>query len=199
MHYDPRTDNPPALDLPLRCTGPRPLAWLSSSDADGRVDLSIFPHWQWLAPHASVLLFSAPQAPGHKRHRAVDNIEQTGWFVWNMATTELRDAVLACQLDGDDSLDAFSRAGVAKAPSIHASCPRVAQSPAHLECRYLSTQRLPGQLTGHSVDLVFAEVARVHLRDELLGEGPSALATLLSLNGDGQALADFPLAVGPKP
>lgn len=171
MHYDPRTENQQSpFRLLQRCTGPRPLAWLSSTDREGLADLSVFSHWQWLAPDSPVLMFSASQSLDGNRATTVINAEQTGWFVWNMTTSELQSSVERSMQSSSDSKDSFQHAGVGKAPSIAAPCPRVAQSPAHLECRYLSTQRIRGNNQGGFVDLVMAEVARIHIKDELLSE-----------------------------
>jgi len=169
MHYDPRVEKQQPYDLLQQCTGPRPLAWLSSANVDGIADLSVIAHWQWLSPLSPALMFSAEQAADGQRATAVLNAEQTGWFVWNMATTALHESVKRCLSPSSASADAFQHAGVAKAPSIAAPCPRVAQSPMHLECRYLSTQRIPSSVQGRFVDVVLAEVARVHIKDELLG------------------------------
>lgn len=174
MHYDPRTENLHApFDLLQRCTGPRPIAWLSSVDKDGLADLSVFTHWQWLSPHSPVLMFSARQSADGHRATTVTNAEETGWFVWNMPTAELQASVERSMSPIAEANDSFQHAGVGKAPSITAPCPRVAQSPAHLECRYISTQRIPGNMPGHFVDLVMAEVARIHIKDELLGKHPA--------------------------
>ena len=55
-----------------------------------------------------------------------------------------------------------------KAACIEAPGPRVAESPVHLECKYHSTTRLPGRGKMGTVDIVFGEVVRVHIRDDVL-------------------------------
>ena len=181
MHYDPRSQ-PHLQPIPIiqQCTGPRPLAWLSSADNEDVVDLSVFTHWQWLAPQSTILTFSAQQSANGERAKTVVNAEQTGWFVWNMATKELEQAVAKSLESPPAGQDAFDYAGVAKAPCISAQCPRIMQSPAHLECKYMSTQRLPGNDSRQFIDLVFAEVVRIHIKDELCSpEGSNELETQL--------------------
>ena len=96
----------------------------------------------------------------------MQNAQATGWFVWNMATWELRDAVniSAMALAADE--DEFSHAGVTKAKSVHCAVPRVAEAPAHFECRYLSTHTLDGDSPVGTVDVVFARVERIHVADD---------------------------------
>jgi|GEM_PF-3539706 len=175
MHYDPRSNQQPhPFEQLQRSVGPRPVAWLSSADSSGRPDLSVYSHWQWLASGSPVIMFSAEQSADGKRAQTVINAENSGWFVWNMATLALQQEVARSLSTPADGIDAFDHAGVAKAPCISASCPRVAQSPAHLECRYLHTQRIaPAQSGGRFVDLVLAEVARVHLKDAPLQLPPA--------------------------
>lgn len=173
MHYDPRTeDQPQAHRLLQHCTGPRPVAWISSSNSAGDVELSVLPHWQWLSPQSPILLLSAlPNADG-SRAKTVENAEQTGWFVWNLASSDLREAVQKSRTKPAPRQSAFEHAAVCAAPSVNAPCPRIAQSAVHFECRYLSTQRIPSHRPGELIDLVLAEVVRVHLKDEILSKQP---------------------------
>jgi flavin reductase (DIM6/NTAB) family NADH-FMN oxidoreductase RutF len=70
-----------------------------------------------------------------ERKHTVLNAEETGWFVWNMATYDLRDAVNLSAIEWPADEDEFARAGVTPVASINAPCPRVKESPAHFECR----------------------------------------------------------------
>ncbi len=65
-------------------------------------------------------------------------------------------------------VDEFDKAGVRKAACIEAPGPRVAQSPAQFESRYMQTTRVKGNSAHGWVDVVFGEVARIHLKDEVI-------------------------------
>ena len=71
-------------------------------------------------------------------------------------------------MEWPEGVDEFERAGVTKAPCLDAPGPRVAESPAHFECRYLSTTRLKGNSAHGWVDVVFGEVTRIHVKDEVI-------------------------------
>jgi len=58
--------------------------------------------------------------------------------------------------------------GVTAEPCIEAPGPRVAESPAHFECRYLSTHRLRGNSNHGWVEVVYGEVVQIHVRDEVI-------------------------------
>ncbi|MBK6468724.1 MAG: flavin reductase family protein [Rhodobacter sp.] len=169
MHYAPGREECPLPFSPFKsCTVPRPIGWLSTVDATGRANLAPYSQWQNLSFDPPMVMFAAnPYADGRRKHTVL-NAETTGWFVWNMATYSLREAVNISAMEWPEGEDEFVRAGVAKAPCLDAPGPRVAESPAHFECRYLSTTRLRGNSHHGGVDVVFGQVMRIHVRDEVI-------------------------------
>ncbi|MES2969418.1 MAG: flavin reductase family protein [Pseudomonadota bacterium] len=169
MNYAPGQDPCPLPFSPFKsCTVPRPIGWLSTISKDGKTNLAPYSQWQNLSFDPPMVMFAAnPYADGTRKHTVI-NAEQTGWFVWNMATYELREAVNISAMEWPEGVDEFEKAGVTKAPCIDAPGPRVAESPAHFECRYLSTHRLRGNSNHGWVDVVYGEVARIHVKDEVL-------------------------------
>ncbi|MBL9054457.1 MAG: flavin reductase family protein [Tabrizicola sp.] len=169
MHYAPGREACPLPVSPFKsCTVPRPIGWLSTVDAQGRANLAPYSQWQNLSFDPPMVMFAAnPYADGRRKH-SVLNAEATGWFVWNMATYALRDAVNTSAMEWPDGVDEFEKAGVTKAACLDAPGPRVAESPAHFECRYLSTTRLKGNSPHGWVDVVFGEVTQIHVKDEVI-------------------------------
>ena len=169
MHYDPRSG---ACPLPLdpfkSCTVPRPIGWLSTISRAGIANLAPYSQWQNLTFDPPMVMFSANQHVDGRRKDTVVNAEETGFFVWNMATYELREAVNASAADFAHGVDEFAVAGVTKAACVIAPGPRVAESPCHFECRYLSTHRLVGNSTVGTIDVVFGEVVQIHVRDDVV-------------------------------
>jgi flavin reductase (DIM6/NTAB) family NADH-FMN oxidoreductase RutF len=98
----------------------------------------------------------------------VVNIEQTGEFVWNMATWDLREAVNLSSMELPHGEDEFAHARLEKAASKLVRPPRVAASPIQFECRQLQTLRLPGNGAVGSVDVVFGRVIAIHIDDRHL-------------------------------
>ncbi len=169
MHYDPRHDKRPVQYDPFKsCTVPRPIGWLSSVSKGGVHNLAPYSQWQNLTFDPPMVMFAANGYPDGRRKDTVINAEETGWFVWNMATWDLRDAVNRSAQAFAPDIDEFVEAGVTTTDCIDAPGLRVADSPCHFECRYLSTQRLKGNSPVGNVDVVFAEVARIHVSDDAL-------------------------------
>ena len=169
MHYDPRNDKRPLPYDPFKsCTVPRPIGWLSSISLGGVANLAPYSQWQNLTFDPPLVMFAANGYPDGRRKDTVVNAEQTGWFVWNMATWDLRDAVNRSAQAFAPEVDEFTKAGITAADCVDAPCPRVAESPCHFECRYLTTQRFPGNSNVGNVDVVFGEVVRIHVDDRVV-------------------------------
>ena len=94
MHYDPRADVCPLpFDVFKSCTVPRPIGWLSTISRDGRANLAPYSQWQNITFDPPIVMFAANQHVDGRRKDTVVNAEETGYFVWNMATYALREAV----------------------------------------------------------------------------------------------------------
>lgn len=169
MRYAPGNEACPLPYSPFKsCTVPRPIGWISTVSASGAANLAPYSQWQNLSFDPPMVMFAAnPYSDGRRKHSVV-NAEETGWFVWNMATYDLREAVNISAMEWPEGVDEFEKAGVTKAPCHEAPGPRVAQSPAHFECRYLSTTRLRGNSHHGGVDVVFGQVMQIHVRDEVI-------------------------------
>ena len=171
MHYAPGKDVCPLPYDPFKsCTVPRPIGWLSTISPKGVVNLAPFSQWQNLTFDPPMVMFAANQLSDGRRKDTVLNAEKTGWFVWNMATYALKDAVNISAHEYPPEIDEFEEAGVTKAACIDAPGPRVAESPCHFECKYLSTHRLEGNSNAGWVDVVYGQVERIHVKEEFVGK-----------------------------
>ena len=169
MQYAPQSESCPLPFSPFKsCTVPRPIGWLSTISPAGVPNLAPFSQWQNLTFDPPMVMFAANQLSSGERKHTVVNAEQTGWFVWNMATYDLREAVNISAMELPESVNEFERAGVTPIACIDAPGPRVAESPAHFECRYLSTHRLRGNSEHGWVEVVYGEVMRIHVNDEVI-------------------------------
>jgi len=169
VKYDPALERSPLPYSPFKsCTVPRPIGWLSSISPDGVENLAPYSQWQNLTFDPPMVMFSANQYPDGRRKDTVLNAEQTGWFVWNMATYDLREAVNISAMALPFEENEFDRAGITKRYAELSPTPMVAESPVHFECRYLSTHRMTGNSNVGTIDIVFAQVERIHINDEVL-------------------------------
>ncbi len=169
MHYAPDRDPCPLPFDPFKsCTVPRPIGWLSTVSKDGVSNLAPFSQWQNLTFDPPMVMFAANQLADGRRKDTVLNAEATGWFVWNMATWALREAVNISAMELPSEESEFARAGVTETAAIDAPCPMVAESPCHFECRHIATHRLPGNSPVGWVDVVYGRVKRIHVADDMV-------------------------------
>jgi flavin reductase (DIM6/NTAB) family NADH-FMN oxidoreductase RutF len=151
------------------CVIPRPIGWISTLSREGVHNLAPFSQFQNLTFDPPYVMFASNQTTVGRRKDTVVNTEQTGEFVWNMATYDLREAVNKSAEEVPSHVDEFELAGVTKAPSQVVKAARVAESPVHFECAYHTTIRLPGNGTMGTVDVVFGRVIGIHIKDEVIG------------------------------
>lgn len=116
-------------------------------------------------------MFSANQTATGTRKDTVINAEETGHFVWNLATWDLREAVNITAEQVPYGVDEFKRAGLSKEPAALIDVPMVQESPVKFECKYHTTFRLPGNAPMGTVDVVIGRVIAVHIKDEVLTDG----------------------------
>ena len=84
-----------------------------------------------------MVMFAANQLSSGERKHTVVNAEQTGWFVWNMATYDLREAVNISAMELPASVNEFEcRSDAKRVLMLQVT---VAESPAHLNVLSLHT------------------------------------------------------------
>jgi flavin reductase (DIM6/NTAB) family NADH-FMN oxidoreductase RutF len=171
MFYEP--DRSPH-DLPFdpfkSCVVPRPIGWISTLGEDGVCNLAPFSQFQNLSFDPPHVMLSASEATTGARKDTIVNIEQTGEFVWNMATYDLREAVNISGQELPSHVDEFELAGLSKMPARIVKAPMVADSPIHFECVHVETLRLARGRAGSSglTDLIIGRVVAVHVKDEFI-------------------------------
>jgi flavin reductase (DIM6/NTAB) family NADH-FMN oxidoreductase RutF len=169
MFYEPVKNNHGLPHDPFKsCVVPRPIGWISTVGADGVHNLAPYSQFQNLTFDPPYVMFSANQTTDGRRKDSVVNAEQSGEFVYNMATYDLREAVNLSAQQVPGEVDEFELAGVTKAPSRLVKPPRVAESPVNFECRYHQTIRLPGNSRMGTVDIIIGQVIGIHIKDEFI-------------------------------
>ncbi len=152
------------------CVVPRPIGWISTVSHDGVVNLAPFSMFNQLGYDPPLVFFSGSNRPETgQRKDSVTNAEETGEFVVNMATYDLRDKVCTTSRMVAPDVDEFEMVGLGKLPSQLVKPPRVAESPIHLECIYHSTMTLPANRRASIHHVVVGEVVGIHIRDDVIG------------------------------
>jgi flavin reductase (DIM6/NTAB) family NADH-FMN oxidoreductase RutF len=146
---------------------PRPIGWISSVDKAGQVNLAPYSFFNLFCSNPPILVFGS-----EGRKDSIGNIEATGEFVFNLATRSLAEAMNLTSGAYANGTDEFEIAGLEKAASDIVAPPRVAASPASMECRLLEIKPLV-DIDGNRLkpDLVIGQVVRVHIDPDYLNDG----------------------------
>ncbi len=165
--YEPAQGHGLSHDPFNAIVAPRPIGWISSRGADGSVNLAPYSFFNAFNYHPPLIGFSSVTAKDTLR-----NAQETGEFVWNLATRALADPMNASCAPLAYGTDEFKVAGLTQAPCRLVGAPRVAESPVHFECKVSDIVRLRG-CNGVAADawLVIGEVVGVHIARHLLHDG----------------------------
>lgn len=146
---------------------PRPIGWITSISAKGEINLAPYSFFNAFSTRPPIVGFSSE---GMKD--SVAFVEETGEFVCNLATYDLREAMNATSASVPRGVDEMKLAGLEAAPSRLVKPPRVAAAPCALECRWLRTVALT-DLDGRDMDrhLVLGVVVAVHIEDRFIKNG----------------------------
>lgn len=147
---------------------PRPIGWISTVSAKGIHNLAPYSQFQNLGFDPAYVMIAANQLEPGRRKDTVVNIEETGEFVYNMATYDLREAVNRSAAEVPPEVDEFDLAGVTRAPSVRVKPFRVAESPIQFECSHYQTLRLPGRNGKGTADVIIGRVVLIHIKDEYI-------------------------------
>lgn len=153
---------------PLKAiVAPRPIGWLSTLDAEGRVNLAPYSFFNMVQTSPPIVVFGSDGL----KHSA-GNAIATGEFVMNLVTRPLFEAMNTTADSFAAGENEFLKAGLEMAPSRLVKPPRVAASPASLECRVLHHMELrdiEGRATGGW--MVTGQVVGVHIAEWALTDG----------------------------
>jgi flavin reductase (DIM6/NTAB) family NADH-FMN oxidoreductase RutF len=151
---------------------PRPIAWVSTVSADGVVNLAPYSFFNAVADNPPMIVFAPNNPrPGGGAKDTLTNLEQTGEFVVNLCSYDLREEMNASSAHVDPNVDEFELAGLTKAECHHVKVPRVAEAPAALECKFLFRTRLPSTSPKAENNVVFGEVLGMHIAENILKDG----------------------------
>ena len=133
MFYDAiKNDHGLSADPFKAIVAPRPIGWVTSMNAKGEINLAPYSFFNGINSRPALVMFSSE---GLKD--SVSFIAETGEFVCNLATWDLREAMNATSAPLPRGVNEMEPAGLASAPSRLVKPPRVKASPCALECKLI--------------------------------------------------------------
>ncbi len=165
MFYDAvKNDHGFQYDPFKAIVAPRPIGWVSTLSPAGQINLAPYSYFNAFsqAPHY-VAFGSGP------RKDSMTNIEATGEFTFSLATYDLREKMNASS--AHVTSDEFELAGLTKADSHIVRPPRVAESPAALECCLHRIVPLPDDDGNAHNFLIVGRVLGIYIDDRFIHDG----------------------------
>ena len=170
MIIDPKLISAPELHgYMLGVIAPRPIAWASTIDAKGNVNLAPYSFFNVFSSNPPTLILS-PALPrdGQKKHTLL-NAEATGEIVINIVSYPVVEQMSLSSTAYAQGVNEFVKSGLTEVASEKVKPPRVGESIAAFECKVKEVRAL-GENPGAG-NLIIAEVVLAHFKDEILDEG----------------------------
>ncbi|HAQ24563.1 MAG TPA: Asp/Glu/hydantoin racemase [Pseudomonas sp.] len=166
-YYEPAQGHGLPHDPFNAIVGPRPIGWISSQDAEGRLNLAPYSFFNAFNYTPPIIGFSSVG-----RKDSLNNIEATGEFCWNLATRPLAEAMNQSCAAVAPEVDEFALSELTPVASRLVAVPRVLESPVSFECKVTQIIQLQGaDKTPVPSWLVLGEVVGVHIAQALLVDG----------------------------
>ena len=167
---------------------PRPIAWITTRNLAGQLNAAPFSAYNYVGTDPPLVAIGVGNRPGPGviGKDTAQNIRQTREFVINLVTEELGPAMNLCAIDFPAEVDELTIAGLATEPSKVVGVPRIARSPASLECREVTTMEI-----GRS-RVILGQVVSIHVRDEFVDPaGPYIRADQMHTIGRMNGLGNY--------
>lgn len=155
--------------LLLSAIAPRPIAFVSTVDADGRPNLAPFSFFNVFSAAPPIAIFSpARRVRGNTTKHSLDNVEITRECVINVVSYAMLHQVNLASCEFDRGVNEFEKAGFTALASDMVKPMRVKEAPVQLECKVREIIHLGEE--GGAGNLVISEVVRMHVSEDVLGE-----------------------------
>jgi flavin reductase (DIM6/NTAB) family NADH-FMN oxidoreductase RutF len=171
MEIDPSTlPSRRAHDLITSGIIPRPIAWVSSVDAQGHVNLAPFSFFTGVTWNPPTLCFSPVNRADGTRKDTVQNIEATRQFVVNVVSEDLATIMVQTAATLPPETDEAREVGIPLVPSTVVTSPRIEQAKVAFEC---VLDRIVTVGSGADAgNLILGTVKLMYVSDDVLAPGP---------------------------
>ncbi len=159
-----RLDTETAYRLLVGCVVPRPVAWITTVDEEGQVNLAPFSSFNYVATSPPMLAVNIALKPGSAAVKdTARNIARTREFVVNVSTEANMELMHRTAREYPPGVSEAEALGIPLLPSRHVRAPRVALSPVQMECRLDQAVTL-----GRGINTLYiGEVVAFHLSPQV--------------------------------
>jgi flavin reductase (DIM6/NTAB) family NADH-FMN oxidoreductase RutF len=167
---DPKSISVPELHgILLGSIAPRPIAFASTVDNAGNVNLSPFSFFNVFSANPPILIFSpARRVRGNTTKHTLDNVHEVKETCISIVNYEMVQQVSLASTEYEKGVNEFIKAGLTEEPSERIKPPRVKESPVSFECIVKEIQPLGTE--GGAGNLIICEVVLIHIDEAILDQ-----------------------------
>ncbi len=149
----------------LTAVAPRPIAFASTVDANGNVNLSPFSFFNVFSANPPILIFSpARSVKNNTTKHTLENAKATKEVVINIVNFPIVEQMSLSSTAYDVGVNEFIKSGLTPVPSVKVTPPRVAESPVSFECVVDNIIELGKE--GGAGNLVISRVVCIHINNK---------------------------------
>ena len=165
---DPKAVSTAALHgYMLGAVTPRPIAFASTIDSAGNVNLSPFSFFNVFSANPPIMIFSpARRGRDNTTKHTYENVLQVKQVVINIVNYDIVQQMSLSSTEYGKGINEFEKAGLTPLASQTIKPPRVAESPVQFECRVNEVVSLGTE--GGAGNLVICEVLKMHINEAVL-------------------------------
>lgn len=146
---------------------PRPIAFASTIDKDGRVNLSPFSFFNLFSSNPPIVVFSpARRVRDNTPKHTLENVLEVPEVVISIVTYDMVQQMSLSSCEFPKEVSEFVKSGFTPLPATMVKPPLVKESPINMECRVIEVK--PLGTSGGAGNLVICEVLCMHINDALL-------------------------------
>lgn len=195
MQIDPRTlDRRSAYLWLTSCLVPRPIAWMTTMDERGVLNLAPFSFFGGVTSDPMTVMVSIGRRSDGTHKDTARNLLAGGEGVVHIPTHDEAELMVASSAGFSPAVSEVEALGLLAAPSVDVGVPHLADARLALEAR--AVQHL--EMGRGPVDVFFLEILRIHAADEILLDGlpdPARLGAVGRLGGSGYCDTRVPFSV----
>ncbi|MGA0541965.1 flavin reductase family protein [Neotabrizicola sp. VNH66] len=169
--------------------GPRPIALVSTIDAQGKVNAAPMSFFNVFSHEPPILIIGVQPRPDGSPKDTVANLRRSGEFVVHMVDMAIAEAMLVTGRDLPPGESELALAGLTAASAVQVAAPRIAEAPCAMECRVEQIIDYPRRA------IILGRVVQMFVRDDCLDArgryvNPQAYQPIARLHADNYVTSD---------
>ena len=146
----------------LSSIAPRPIAFASTIDNNGNVNLSPFSYFNVFSSNPPILIFSpSRRVRDNTTKHTLENAMETKEVVINVVNFPIVEQMSKSSIEYEKGVNEFIETGLTQVKSLLVKPPRVLESPISFECKVQDIVSLGD--SGGAGQLIIAKVIQIHI------------------------------------